>query len=173
MMPWLRGERYGFARSAERLREPSKNYEVGVTSRTSKRPQQEPRDLVASRDRQRALTGERRVGGWFGHDLSVGFRRSTSEAEKARRWRRFAETERPLFEQAGLPGIFSQDRAAFDDFLRHGFLAMPGGLADGTFFDDSELDVSQRDPLDELVKRYVNQFGDPGVALGPRPDRAS
>jgi hypothetical protein len=75
-----------------------------------------------------------------------------------------------LFDRAGLPGVLSEEQDAFEDFLMDGFLSMPGGLADGTRFSADELDVTQRDSLDELAALYVEQVRDPGVSLGPRRD---
>ena len=79
-------------------------------------------------------------------------------------------SSRELFNRAGLPGVLSEDQDAFEDFLMEGFLSMPGGLADGTRFSADELGATQRDSLDELAALYVDQFGDPGVSLGPRRD---
>ena len=50
----------------------------------------------------------------------------------------------------------------------HGFLPMPGGLADGTRFSADELGATERDSLDQLAALYVEQVTDPGVSLGPR-----
>jgi hypothetical protein len=80
------------------------------------------------------------------------------------RWREFLDAERELFARAGLPGVVS-DRERFDDFVMHGFIPMPGGLADGTMFSVDELDRDQREALERLVRLYVERFGDPGVAL--------
>jgi hypothetical protein len=99
----------------------------------------------------------------------VTFRRPKEDAQKAREWRAFTVLERELFDEAGLPGVLSEDREAFEDFLMHGFLAMPGGLADGARFDTEEQTATQRNALDKLAARYVERFGDPGVSLGPRP----
>jgi hypothetical protein len=91
------------------------------------------------------------------------FRRSKDDAGKARVWRNFRLSQRQLFDEAGLPGVLSEDQDAFDYFLMHGYLPMPGGHADGTRFN-----ASQRDRLDRLAALYVEQFGDPGISLGPR-----
>jgi hypothetical protein len=98
----------------------------------------------------------------------VTFRRSKDQARQARAWRAFTLSQRGLFDEAGLPGILSEDRDAFDYFLMHGELPMPGGHADGTRFDALELDTAQRDALDRLAALYVGELGDPGVSLGPR-----
>lgn len=98
------------------------------------------------------------------------FRRSKDEARQARAWRDFALTQRDLFDEAGLPGVLSEDRDAFEYFLMEGYLPMPGGHADGTRFDALELGSAQRDALDRLVVLYVGRFGDPGVSLGPRQE---
>jgi CdiI immunity protein len=100
----------------------------------------------------------------------VTFRRSKDQARQARSWQDFTLSQRHLFDEAGLPGILSEDREAFEYFLMEGFLPMPGGLADGTRFEALELDVPQRDALDRLVLLYVGRFGDPGVSLGPRKE---
>jgi hypothetical protein len=103
------------------------------------------------------------------HDL-VTYRRSKDDPHKARMWHDFTLSQRELFDKAGLPGLLSEDQDAFEDFLMEGFLPMPGGLADGTRFSADELGATQRDSLDELATCYVEQFGDPGVSLGPRRD---
>jgi len=100
----------------------------------------------------------------------VTYRRSRDDAHKARTWRDFKLSQRELFDSSGLPGVLSEDQDAFEDFLMHGFLPMPGGLADGTRFSADELSATQRDSLDELAALYVEQVRDPGVSLGPRRD---
>jgi hypothetical protein len=102
------------------------------------------------------------------HSDLVTYRRSKNHAELARAWRDFTVSERSLFDQAGLPGLLVEDQDAFEDFLMHGFLTMPGGHAGGTWFSTDELNVSQRDALDELAALYMKRVRDPGVSLGPR-----
>ena len=101
------------------------------------------------------------------HDR-VSYRRSRDDAHKARTWQDFTVSQRELFDSSGLPGVLTSDQDAFEDFLMHGFLPMPGGLADGTRFSADELAPTQRDSLDELAALYVEQVRDPGVSLGPR-----
>lgn len=104
------------------------------------------------------------------HNETMGFRRSKDAAHRARDWREFTATHRNLFDAAGLPGVLADDHEAFIDFLMHGFLSMPGGLADGTRADTRDLNAQQWKALDGLVALYVERFGDPGVSLGPRLD---
>lgn len=63
------------------------------------------------------------------------YRRSKDDAYEARTWRDFTLSQRELFDKAGLPGVLSEDQDAFDYFLMHGELPMPGGHADGSILD--------------------------------------
>ena len=56
------------------------------------------------------------------------------------------------------------DHKSFDYFLMHGH------TTDGSGFQTAELDHGQWTALDQLVERYVSQFDDPGISLGPRPE---
>jgi hypothetical protein len=113
--------------------------------------------------RGESLRGIPRRGRVF-QNAGMSFRRSKVEAQTAMRWREFLAAEQGLFAQASLPGVLGE-REKFDDFLMHGFLPMPGGLADGTMFSVDELNGDQREALERLVALYVERFGDPGVAL--------
>jgi len=68
---------------------------------------------------------------------------------------------RGLFDAAGLPGSVTRDRVLFDYLLMH------GSLEDGSEFSDDRLASEQLIALNELVSKYIERFGDPGVSMGP------
>ncbi len=94
----------------------------------------------------------------------MAYRRPADTADMARRWNGFTSEQRHLFDAAGLPGSLIHDQRLFDYFLMH------GRIEDGSDFQTSHLDHAQWSALDQLVEKYVTQFYDPGVSLGPKPE---
>jgi hypothetical protein len=46
----------------------------------------------------------------------------------------------------------------------HGFVPLPGGLADGVAFDLDELSGEQQAALGQLIVKYLSRFENPGTA---------
>ena len=92
----------------------------------------------------------------------MAFRRPKDVARDRVRWREFVHGQSALFDAAGLP-VSLADHRTFGDFLMHGFVPMPGGVADGVSFDLDELSPEQRLALGRLVSLYLERFSDPGI----------
>jgi hypothetical protein len=96
----------------------------------------------------------------------MGYRRPKDEAAVERRWREFVAVNAARFDEAGLP-VALRDQRTFDDFLEHGFVAMPEGLHDGVAFAVADLSPSQRGVLAQVVVEYVAVFGEDRAAVVP------
>jgi hypothetical protein len=88
----------------------------------------------------------------------VSYRR-LDPIQAARSWREFSLVNLPLFRTSGLPTALTE-HAAFEHFLVNGSVA----VADGTTFTVARLDESGRRVVGRLVAKYVDRFGDPGLA---------
>ena len=83
--------------------------------------------------------------------------------QAARSWREFSLVNLPLFRTSGLPPALS-DHAAFEHFLLNGSVF----VGDGSEFTVADLDDSGRRIVARLVEKYVERFGDPGIAADVR-----